>query len=280
MVNHHHLKWIAPDGTEIFAQVWEPTHTKAQAIVCLVHGLGDHTSRYDHVAQAFCSAGIILFGADLRGHGRSGGARGHIPNQAVVLKDIDLLLDQARLKYPALPVFLYGHSMGGLLVLYYGLKQKPKIMGVIATSAGLQSSLEKQPFKVMVVKILGAIMPQLVLSNGLDAETVSRDKNVVEAYKQDPLVHDKISLGLGKMLLEVKNWTMKQANEFGYPLLIMHGKADQLTYATGSEKFAALVPEKSKLVLWKDAFHELHNEPEGKDVIQEMVCWVLGRMEV
>ena len=120
-MKHYEMTWKARDGLDIFAQSWEPTILQPKAVVCLVHGLGEHTSRYAHVAEAFGRQGFVLFGADLRGHGRSGGARGHISSIEDFMKDIDVLLEQARLRYPGLPIILYGHSLGGIQVLHYGL---------------------------------------------------------------------------------------------------------------------------------------------------------------
>ena len=139
-MKHLEMNWKARDGLDIFAQSWEPTILQPKAVVCLVHGLGEHTSRYAHVAEAFGRQGFVLFGADSRGHGRSDGARGHISSIEDFMQDIDELLGQARARYPDLPIILYGHSLGGIQVLHYGLTHKPDVKGVIATSSGLKSS--------------------------------------------------------------------------------------------------------------------------------------------
>lgn len=277
-MKHFETSWKARDGLDIFAQGWEPTVLVPKAVVCLVHGLGEHSSRYAHVAEAFGKEGFILFGADLRGHGRSGGPRGHISSIEDFMQDIDMLFEQARQRYPGLPLFLYGHSLGGIQVLYYGLTHKPEVKGVIATSSGLHTAIEKQTLKVMIVKMLGSLLPTVALPSGLDSKTISRDAKVVQAYNDDPLVHDKISLGLGKALIGVTSWTLAHAGEFSLPLLLMHGKADALAFPTSSTEFAAPLKEKCTLVLWEDAYHELHNEPEKEEVFKTMTLWMDARL--
>src|SRR5689334_12043813 len=110
-MKHFETKWNAHDGLEIFAQGWEPDQRAPKAVVCLVHGLGEHSSRYPHVAEAFTKEGYALFTADLRGHGRSGGTRGHINSIEDFMRDIDSLFEQARSRYAGLPMILYGHSL-------------------------------------------------------------------------------------------------------------------------------------------------------------------------
>ena len=277
-MKHFETSWKARDGLDIFAQGWEPTVLVPKAVVCLVHGLGEHSSRYAHVAEAFGKEGFILFGADLRGHGRSGGPRGHISSFEDFMQDIDMLFEQARQRYPGLPLFLYGHSLGGIQVLHYGLTRKPDVKGVIATSSGLHTAIEKQTLKVMIVKMLGSLLPTVALPSGLDSKTISRDEKVVQAYNNDPLVHDKISLGFGKVMLGITSWTLAHAGEFSLPLLLLHGKADALAFPSSSTEFAAPLKEKCTLVLWEDAYHELHNEPEKEEVFKTMTLWMDARM--
>jgi len=273
-MRHFEINWKSHDGTDIFAQGWEPDTRTPKAVVCLVHGLGEHSSRYAYVAEAFNSEGYILFGADLRGHGRSGGQRGHIPSIEAVMQDIDLLFEQAQSRYPGLPLILYGHSLGGILVLHYALKRKPTIKGVIATSSGLRTALENQPAKIMAAKILGAVMPKVSLPSGLDVNAISHDKNVIENYNNDPLVHNQMSLGFGKIMLATIQWTMEHSAEFRLPLLLLHGKADAIAFPSGSIDFAASLKGECKLVLFDGAYHELHNEPEKAEVFKTMTDWM------
>src|SRR5690349_10378484 len=168
-MKHFETKWTTHDGLKIFAQGWEPDARAPKAVICLVHGLGEHTSRYAHVAEAFGRDGYAMFGFDLRGHGRSEGSRGHFSSIEAVMQDIDLLFEETRKRYPGLPLLLYGHSLGGILVLHYALKRKPNVKGVIATSPGLHTALENQPAKLLAAKVLGAVIPAVSLPSGLDS---------------------------------------------------------------------------------------------------------------
>jgi len=273
-MKHFETKWKSNDGLDIFAQGWQPDVNPPKTVVCLVHGIGEHTGRYLNVAEALTKEGYVLFGADLRGHGRSGGPRGHFPSIEAVLQDIDLLLEQAGKRYPGVPLFLYGHSLGGILVLHYGLKQKPDICGVIAASPSLLTALAEQPFKVSAAKVLGSLFPGVTIPSGLDVNAVTHDKKVIEDYYRDTLCHNKMSLGFGKIMLSVNHWTLEHANEFSLPLLLMHGKSDSIAYPTSSIEFAASLNDNCKLVLWDDAFHELHHEPIKDEVFKTMTDWI------
>lgn len=277
-MSHQEMTWKAFDGVELFAQAWEPTVVSRRAVLCLVHGLGEHSGRYAHVAEAFGKEGYILLGFDHRGHGRSGGARGHVSSSEDFMKDIDLLLEQARIRYPGLPILLYGQSLGGILVLHYGLKRRPALKGVIAASPGLHTSLEEQTVKIFTVNLLGSLLPGTTLPSGLNPAEISRDTGVVEKYIHDPLVHDKITLGLGKIMLGMNKWTLTHAGEFPLPLLLLHGKSDKIAYPSGSTEFAAALKQNCTLALWDGAYHELHNEPEKAEVFKTMTMWIDARL--
>lgn len=277
-LKHLEINWKARDGLDIFAQSWEPTVVQSKAVVCLLHGHGEHTARYAHVAEAFGREGYILFGADLRGHGRSGGARGHISSIEDFMRDIEELLAQARVRYPGLPMIMYGNSMGGNLVLYYGLTRNPEIKGVIATSSAFHTAVERQWIKVIMAKALGSLMPNISIDSGLNPKDISRDEKVAQSYIEDPLVHDKASLGFGKIMISVSRWTLAHAGEFPLPLLLLHGREDKIALPSGSVEFAASLKGKCTLVLWDDAYHELHNEPEKNDVFKTMTIWMDARL--
>lgn len=265
--------WESKDGIKFFTQGWEPDK-KPKAVVCLVHGHGEHTGRYVHVGEAFTQAGYVLTGFDLRGHGKSGGPRGHAPSFEALMQDIDRFLKETEARYPKLPRFLYGHSLGGILVLNYALRRRPDVVGVISTAAGLRTALEEQKFKILMARVLGTLMPTVTLASGLDPKTLSRDPKVVQAYIDDPLVHDQMTLGFGKTMLSVLPWTFEHAHEFPVPLLIMHGGSDMLGYPKGSQDFASRVPLNCTLKIWDGLYHEIHNEPEKAQVLKTMVEWM------
>jgi len=264
------------DDITFYMQGWEP-EGKPKAIVCLIHGLGEHTGRYAHVGEALNEAGYALFGFDLRGHGQTGGPRGHIPSLNVVLQDIQQFIEFQKQNHPGSPIFLYGHSLGGLFALVYAFQYPDGIKAVIVTGVALHSPLLEQKSKVAMVKVLGSLFPSMIIPTGLDPATISRDSAVVQKYANDPLVHGKSSLGLGKTTLEAVNLCFTRAKAFSLPLLVMHGKKDTLVYSSGSEEFAKLAGEKNKdvtLKLWDGLYHEIHNEPEQAEVFKVMIEWL------
>jgi len=264
------------DDVTFYMQGWEP-EGKPKAIVCLIHGLGEHTGRYAHVSKALNDAGYALFGFDLRGHGQTGGARGHIPSLDVVMQDIHQFVDFQKQNRTNLPVFLYGHSLGGLLTLSYTIQHPDGLKGVIVSGAMLRSAFDEMKVKNVLAKFLGSIAPTITLTTGLDATGISRDPAVVEKYLKDPLVHDKGSTGLGRTILAAIDLCFARAKEFKPPLLIMHGRDDRLVYPSGSEDFAKLAGETNQdvtLKLWDGMYHEIHNEPDQAEVFKFMIEWM------
>lgn len=272
---------VSQDGASFYIQGWEPDEHKPKALIGLIHGLGEHSGRFAHVGKAMTEAGYILAGFDLRGHGKSDGARGHVAALDVYMQDICEFVQWLSERYPGLPQFLYGHSLGGLLALTYSIRYGAGLKGVIATSSGLHTALQKQKAKVAMVKLLGSILPRLTMQSGLDPAAISRDSAVVQAYLRDPLVHYNTSLGFGKAGLTAIDLCLVRAGEFPVPLLLMHGTADRIAYPSGSEYFAKSVREAGgdvTLKLWDGLYHELHNEPEKEEVFKFTIAWLDGHL--
>lgn len=271
-------QWVDTDGLKFYARGWEPDK-KPKAAVALLHGLGEHTGRFAHVGAAFSQAGYALMGLDLRGHGRSGGPRGHTPSADAFMRDIDLLFQHLRERYPGLPLFLYGHSLGAILGLYYTLRRRPNVVGVIASGPALHSSIETQTAKVMLSKVLGSLAPTLSIPSGLDASRLSKDPEVEKRYRGDPLVHDKVTMGFGKTMLDVNRWTLQHAAEFPVPLLLSHGAEDAIAMPSSSREFAAAAGDKATLLMWDGLYHEAHNEARQADVLQAYIDWMNARLK-
>lgn len=271
-------QWRAMDGLDLHARRWEP-EGGLRGAVCLVHGFGEHTGRYRHLAAHLTGAGYALAAFDLRGHGRSGGQRGHTPSYQVLQDDIDLLLEEARRLYPGLPLFLYGHSMGGNLALNYALRRKPQIMGVVATSPWLR--LAKNPPSILLLagRVMDRFMPSFSQPNNLDAKGLSRDPEAVRGYDSDPLVNRMISTRLFFSIHDAGLWALENAGEFPLPLLIMHGGADPVTSPGASIQFAQRVEGDCTLKIWDGLYHELHNEPQKHEIIQFIVNWLDNHMK-
>jgi alpha-beta hydrolase superfamily lysophospholipase len=270
-------KWKTPQGTWLYTVEWAPP--RPRAAVVLAHGLGEHCRRYDHVARVFTAAGIAVLGFDHRGHGRSEGKRGHIPAMALAMDDISHFLDEAAARTPGLPRFLYGHSLGGLMVLNHGLTRKPPVAGILCTSPGLEPGQPVQPVKLFLANLLYSLAPSITLDNGLDVNNLSHDGAVIAAYKNDPLVTPMISSALGLDLINTGKWVEEHGEDFGLPLLLLQGQGDHVVSPAAVRRFAARVPR--ELITYQEMpgmYHELHNEVEKQAVLDQMVDWMEARI--
>jgi alpha-beta hydrolase superfamily lysophospholipase len=264
---------VSPRGEQIFVHEWIPQTVKGTVV--LVHGLGEHVGRYEHVARAFNEANYALLGFDLPGHGRTGGVRGHIPSTGVVMDLISSRLADASLRFPEVPHFLYGHSLGGNHVLYHGLTCRPAVAGIISTSPGLGLAKAAPAWQLALVKLLVRLAPSMTINNGLDRSGLSHDPAVIQAYQDDPLVHPKISTRLALDLVSNGEWIIAHAGEFpSIPLLLMQGSLDRLVSPQATDAFAKGCSAQLTYKVWEGLYHELHNEFEKDETIQFMVDWM------
>ena len=257
----------------LFTQGWQP-EAEIQAVVCLVHGLGDHSGRYVNVGEALRGAGYVLLSFDLRGHGKSQGQRGHTPSYEALMDDIARFLDEAASRFPNLPCFLYGQSLGGNLVLNYGLRRRPQLAGVIATGPHLGLAFKPPFWKVTLCQIMSNPWPAFSVTTELDTKEFCHDPGVVQAHENDPLVHNRISARMFISVHQAAQWALQHAAEFPLPLLLMHGGADQLTSAGASRRFAEQVPGDCTFKLWEGLYHEIHSEPTKQDVFDFLISWL------
>ena len=272
-MKHSEFKFKTFDGLSLFAQSWQPKN-QTKAVVCLVHGMGEHSGRYSHVADQITQAGYSLIAFDLRGHGQSEGPRGHTPSYEALLQDISSLLEVANKKFPQLPSFLYGHSLGGNLVLNYVLRRQSHLKGVIATDPWFRLAFEPPRFKIILAQITNYIWPSFSQKNGLDTKVLSRDPEVVRAYENDHLVHDHISARMFIGVYQAGQWALKHASEFPLPLLLMHGGEDKIISVEASREFANRITKKCIFKIWNSLYHEIHNEPEKEKVFKFLIDWL------
>ncbi len=278
-MQHSEYFWTSKDDLKLYGQEWKPDG-KVKASIALVHGLGEHSDRYQHVAEAFVNAGLSLTAFDLRGHGKSEGVRGHAPSYDAIMSDISQNIDLVKEHFPESPVFIYGHSLGGNLSLYYCLTRNPQLQGAIITSPGLGSAAPLPAIKLALGKMLYHLMPATQMDNGLDRSGLSRDPEVEKKYSADPTVHPKISARLAMDLFANGQYIIDHAAEFPIPLLLMQGSADRLVSPQLTKAFAQAAPlSKITFKLWDGFYHELHNEPEKKEVLQTMIDWMTQELK-
>jgi alpha-beta hydrolase superfamily lysophospholipase len=271
-------EWLSKDGLKLYARRWMPEEAP-RALVCLVHGHGEHSGRYQHVAQAFVAHGYGLMGFDLRGHGNSEGQRGHTPTYEHLMDDLAAFLQSMHQEYPNLPIFLYGHSMGGNLVINYVLRMPHTLRGLIATGPWLKLAFEPPASKLALGKMMDSISPAFMQPSGLETSALARDSEVVRQYVYDTLVHDKISVRMFYGMYHAGLWALDRADGLNLPTLLMHGSEDRLTSCSASRAFVSGAPaEKMTFREWDGFYHEIHNEPEKEQVIATMINWLNDQM--
>lgn len=264
------------DGFGVYCRRWAPRSGR-KGTLCIVHGLGEHSGRYGHIAEQFVQAGYATCGFDLRGFGKSQGRRGHMP-LARALLDLDEVLALERGTGGGGPLFLYGHSLGGLLALLYVLAHRPSLTGVVATGPALHTAVREQPSKVLAARILGRILPSVTIPTGLDDTKLNRDLAVLAAYRADPLVHDRMSLGFAREGLQAIDRVLSEAGKFPLPLLLVHGGADQINRVSGSREFASRHPGDCTLKIYDGVFHAVEHEPEHARIVADIVSWLDARI--
>lgn len=262
------------DGVKLFSQSWLPDSTP-KATLAFVHGLGEHSGRYQHVGEAYANAGYGLVMADLRGHGKSPGQRGH----AMAFKDYHVdayaIIDAARKATPNVPVFFGGHSLGGLIALGVAEENPPNINGLVISSPGLRGKFHIPGWKIALGKVFSSIMPTMSMASGLPAHEISRDPAVVQAYTSDPLVHGMVSARQGIVSIAEGPVVMNKAHQVKLPLLMVHGTEDHLVDPASSREFYEKVSSTDKTYKsYPGLYHEPHNEPEKDQVFSDIIQWM------
>jgi alpha-beta hydrolase superfamily lysophospholipase len=268
--------WTPAGGQGLHARAWLPDGS-ARGAVAFVHGLGEHGGRYAHVAAAAAARGMAFLAFDLPGHGMSGGVRGHAASFDMLTELAFLHVEEARRRFPGVPVFLYGHSLGGAIVLKAALTRAPRAAGIIASSPGLGTPAPVPALKLTLGRLMDRAWPAFTMANGLDLTGLSRDPDVIRAVRADPLYHTKISARLGWGLVSSWDWFRRQEGAFPLPLLVMQGTADRDVSPEATRAFALRMRGDVTLKLWDGFYHELHNEPEKEAVLAFALDWMESR---
>jgi alpha-beta hydrolase superfamily lysophospholipase len=259
-----------------FARAWIPPQD-VRGTVGIVHGLGEHSGRYDEAGNFLSRSGFAVVAFDQIGHGRSGGPRGHASDYTLLLEDVGVLVGELQRRGDErLPQFLYGHSLGGNLVLNFALRRRPELTGLIVTSPLLRPAVRPPWWKLVLGHALNRLCPQLTLESGIDPADLSHDPQSVQRYRDDPLVHHRVSARLGIPMLAAGRWALEHADELNVPTLLMHGAADRVTSADASREFAARAGSICTLKTWPDRFHELHWESNRAEVLDAVLEWLKG----
>jgi len=273
-IKHRTYNWTTKrNNRTIFGQCWKPEKESHKTIL-FIHGLGEHSGRYTRWAHLFVEKGYNFISFDLRGHGKSGGKRGHIKSINAVLKDIDFLFSKAKRLIPDSKFILYGQGMGGNLVANHVIKNNYPLKAVIITSPWLKLFNEPPYAFYNIVFFLQKIFPKLTISSGLNADQLTHDTEIVREYLRDPLVHNRISLRLFKEIHESGIYASRNIYKINPPLLIMHGSEDTITSISTSKNFVMNTSRKIHFKPWEGLYHELHNEFNYQEVFDYIIHWL------
>ena len=255
------------DGIRLRTRTWAVDDARGQVVI--VHGLAEHSGRWEHVGARLAEAGLHTVAYDWRGHGESGGDRGDFESFDHMLDDLECVftrLDRHR------PRFIYGHSTGGLFAAGYATTDRPQPDGYVLSAPALDANVPAA--KRAAARVLGRVAPKLRLSSPVKAEQLSSDPAVGEAYFADPLLQFPQTTRSGLALLEAMTWTKSRLDRITIPTLVIHGADDELVPPEASAPLAGV--SVCRRTLYSGYRHELHNEPDGAAVIDDVIDWIDG----
>jgi len=266
------------DGLTLFTQSWVP-QGKPRAIVVIVHGYGEHSTRYTHVAESLVKSNYAVYSIDHRGHGKSEGLQAYFTSVQEAVTDLRAYFETIQKQHPGQKIFLYGHSMGSLIAIAFTLQYQNDITGLIVTGTALTGDETVPAPLIAVGQFLQRFIPRVPLLPGLPSSELASDPNLAKIYDSDPLVYRgawRIGMGIG-LIVEGRKLQSKLF-DLKLPLLIMHGEADKITPISGGY----LVRDRAGSIdktfkSYPGMRHEIHNDRSSVDVIDTIVQWLDAR---
>ncbi len=280
MMRHEEGWTEAADGTRLYWQRYAPDDAP-RAELLFVHGLAEHSGRYGHVMRYFAEEGFDCWALDYRCHGKSPGLRVHVDRFDEFLLDIAAAYRLVHAEQASLPLFLVGHSQGGLLVLRHVLAQPDGIAGIIVSSPflGLHPDAAPSAPLHMVANIISTFSPKLMFSKVAEPKFLSHDPQVAEAYVADPLVSDTVSARWFTQVMRAQADTLARAPDLALPALVMQSGDDHIADPAATRAWVAAAPaELVDYVEWDGLYHEMFNEPEQQQVFDKMEGWLVGQI--
>ena len=273
-MKHRQERFQGQSGINLFSQSWHP-ESEPKAAMAIVHGVAEHSDRYQNLVDNLVDLGCALYAFDQRGHGRSEGQRSYIESWDEYRADLGTFLSLVREHQPTLPLFTYGHSMGALVILDYLLHGFNGLTGVIVSGSPIDSSDAASPALVATARVLSVIWPTFSLSTPINPAHLSCDARVVQAYQEDPEVSKALPVRWGTEYLRTQEWVKKHASEIEIPILIVHGGDDLLCAPEGSQYLYNQISSDDKtLKIYPSYFHEIHNEPGHVIVMEDINTWI------
>jgi alpha-beta hydrolase superfamily lysophospholipase len=273
---------IGQRGIRLTHASWLP-ETTPRGVVILVHGYGEHMGRHQHTIEALVEHEYAVHSLDHRGHGNSAGVRAHIERFDYFIDDLHLLLQRAKHAHPGSPLFMLGHSMGGLIAARYALRHQEQLNGLILSGAAIKIGENISPWLHHIGKALSLLLPTLPVTSptrGTDS-VLSRDPLIQEQFNADPLTYKgKLRARMGIELARAAADTRIHLHRLRLPLLVLHGADDKLTNPEGSRMLYEQASSEDKtLKLWPGCRHEILNEPEQYEVMAYLVEWLDQRVQ-
>ena len=261
-------------NASIYYQCWLP-EGESTAVLLIVHGLAEHSGRYMNVVNHFVPLGYAVYGVDHVGHGKSSGTRVYVERFEDYTDTLKIYFDMVRHWQPEKPVFLVGHSMGGLIGAVYLLDYQAELTGAVLSGPAVKVHDTVSSAFIFVGKLISVLMPKLGLI-GLEAEGVSRDPAVVQAYVNDPLVcRGKVTARLSAEFVKAIRRVAAEATKITLPILILQGSADRLVDPKGAQMLYDAVNSVDKTIkIYDGLYHEVYNEPEHGQVLGDVKAWL------
>lgn len=276
MICNHEGLIKSTDGTELYYQSWCPEN-KVRGVVAIVHGLGGHSGVYSNIVKHLIPNNFAVYGIDLRGNGKSPGQRAYINSWNEYRCDVGSFLEFVATSNVGTPLFLFGHSLGGLTALDYVLRsgtEKPTLNGLIAFTPALGDS-GVSPIKIFIGRILSKVYPRFSMNTGIDMKLAARDERIIAYHAQDKLRH---TVGTARLSTEFSNtlsWVQAHAAHLNIPFLMMLAGADKVTLPEGSRKFFEKVTFADKeLREYPESYHELHDDYGYQEVLSDLLNWL------
>jgi alpha-beta hydrolase superfamily lysophospholipase len=258
----------------LYYQSWLPEGSPRAALM-IIHGLNEHSGRYENFANRFVGKGFAVYGLDLYGHGKSEGTRSYVEDFSQFIEDHFLYLQKIKGWLPDCPVFLIGHSMGGLIGTLFLIDHPGQISGAVFSASSVQVPDYISSLTIKMGHIMSKIMPKLGIIQ-LDLSGLSRNPEVIQAYKDDPLVHSgKTTARISAEMNNAIDRVAAEAHQVNTPLLILHGGADYIVSPSDSTYLHQLVSsEQKELIIYKDFYHEIYNDFDHNLVFQDVTNWL------
>ncbi len=276
-MSHAQGTFAGTGGFALFYQRWRPDGTPRTA-VAIVHGIGEHCGRYANVVTGLVPRGHAVYGFDQRGHGRSPGRRGHVDSWREYRQDLHAFVRFIVAQESRRPLFLFAHSMGALVALDYLPTGQEALAGAIISGAPIAPVGMAKPVLVAAARALSRVWPTFVLRSPLSADALSRDPEIVQAYRSDPLVHGAATARWGVEALEVVRRVRADPAQITLPILFIHGGADRLNAAEGVRRYFEQLGSSDKtLRIYQGTFHEPHNDLDHEQVVEDITAWLEER---